>query len=172
MKKKIFLLAVINPLCILLNISYGQAPDWIWAKSAGGNQADIVNCIETDAGGNIYVTGFFESDTVNFGSFKLPNKGVNDIFIAKYDSSGNVLWAKSAGGVDADWGHGIISDDTGNTYITGFFKSDSLAFDNIVLNNPNQSGSQAIFLVKFDPSGNVLWAKTIGGGFGDQQTYK
>ena len=81
----------------------------IWAKSAGGTGNDFSNGITTDASGNIYMTGSFGSSSITFGSNILINAGVNysDIFIVKYDSSGNVLWAKREGESYGDASNGI-----------------------------------------------------------------
>jgi len=49
----------------------------------------------------------------HFGSYTLINSGLLIFFITKYDSNGNVLWAKSAGG---------ISSDKGNSYFYWYFR--------------------------------------------------
>jgi hypothetical protein len=146
---------------------FSQVPDWAWAKSAGGASYDMGNAIATDAIGNIVVTGNFVSPTITFGTTTLTNSGENDIFVVKYDSSGNVLWAKSAGGVCTpadvcgDISTGISTDFNGNIIITGYFVSPIIAFDSTKLTNSG-SGSN-IFVVKYDPNGNVIWAKSAGG---------
>jgi hypothetical protein len=80
--KRIFIL--ISEICFLLFISvtlYGQTPDWLWAKSAGGGQQDDANAVATDSSGNVYVGGLFRSSRLTLGSVFLQNSGESDIFL-------------------------------------------------------------------------------------------
>ena len=148
---------------LLCSIStLAQAPDWGWARSAGGRSFDQGTGITTDIAGNVYITGTFTSDTITFGNITLRNSGDNDIFIVKYDPNGSVLWAQSAGGNLGDVSSSITTDAAGNAYLTGNFASPTFAIGNINLTNANL-GHYDIFIAKYDPNGNVLWAKSIGG---------
>jgi hypothetical protein len=70
-----------------------------WAKSAGGTNVDIGEGIATDGSGNVFVTGYFDSSSITFGTIPLSNKSVYaNMFIAKYAANGNVSWAKSVSG--------------------------------------------------------------------------
>ena len=60
----------------------------------------------TDNAGNSFITGYF-NNTATFGSTSLTSSGLQDIFIAKYNSSGVLLWVKKAGGTGSDIGFGI-----------------------------------------------------------------
>lgn len=141
-----------------------QAPTWQWAESAGGTFGEQVEAMVVDAGGNTIVTGHFESATVNFDLITLTNgtAGIGDVFVAKYDPAGNVLWAMSAGGAGEDAGLGLALDGTGNIFLCGYFKSAALILGSTTLTNAGSSTSDA-FMAKMDPSGNVLWALRIGG---------
>ena len=75
----------------------GHAQTVEWAKSAGGASGDRGVATAVDAAGNSYVTGFYKG-TATFGSFTLTSAGSFDVFVAKYDAGGNVLWAQSGGG--------------------------------------------------------------------------
>jgi preprotein translocase subunit YajC len=134
----------------------------LWAKSAGGTEEDRATSVSTDAVGNVYVTGFFESPSITFGSTVLTNTGAWDIFITKYDSNGNVLWAEGAGGTDIDRGYGVSVDAVGNVYLTGFFSSSSITFDSTDLTNAS-GGNADIFITKYHSNGTVLWGKGAGG---------
>ena len=164
--KKLFLSLI---LISFVSFAKAQAPNWAWAKSAGGNGSDEGQSICVDASGNSYVTGYFYSPTITFGTITLINPdstGTNyDIFIAKYDASGNVVWAKSAGGSGNDEGQSICVDASGNSYITGWFNSPTITFGTITLTN---NGGYNIFIAKYDASGNVVWAKSAGGGGNDE----
>ncbi|MFD3002807.1 SBBP repeat-containing protein [Pontibacter toksunensis] len=152
-----YLAAVILFQVISLEIQ-AQAADFAWARRAGGTGADAASRIAVDASGNSYVTGIFR-DTASFGTTDLTSSGNIDIFIAKYDGSGNVLWAKQAGGQDIDASKNIEVDGKGNSYITGEFRG-SATFGNTTLTS---TGSYDLFIAKYDASGNVLWAKQSGG---------
>ena len=149
------------------NVANAQAPNWAWAKSAGGTWDDRGNSIATDASGNVFMTGSFSSPTITFGTTTLTNNGNNDIFIVKYDANGNALWAKSAGGADNEWGYSVATDAAGNTYITGAFASSTITFGATTLTNSSSVGNSDIFIVKYDANGNALWAKSAGGTWDD-----
>lgn len=142
---------------------YNANGDLLWVKIEGGTKADNAYGISTDNLGNAYITGSFDSPTLNFGSTTLTNSSggtFNNIFITKYDASGNVVWANVAGGTNEDIPTAIAVDSSGNAYITGNFKSPSLNFGSTTLTN---EGVKDIFLTKYDNAGNVSWAKSVGG---------
>lgn len=159
---KIKLLIAIS-LTLFNYVIHAQAPDWIWATSAGGrfNDYNYINTI--DANRNIIITGMYQDPTIKFGSTTLTNfstgGGIGDIFVAKYDSGGNVLWAVSAGGNGDDQGLGVCTDSKGNVYVTGDFDSYSIIFgrDTFIT-----KGVADVFVVKYDPNGHVIWARQAG----------
>ncbi|MBI3193461.1 MAG: hypothetical protein HYZ34_03215, partial [Ignavibacteriae bacterium] len=131
-----------------------------WAASAGGIGFDRASDISLDDSGNSYVTGTFENSDITFGTFTLTNLGFNDIFVVKYGSAGNVVWARSAGGTGGEYGTCISTDASGNSYVGGYFKSSTLTFDTTALSN---NGGGDIFLANYDVSGNTVWATSVGG---------
>ena len=70
----------------------------------------------------MYVTGYFQSPTITFGTTTLTpgSAGFSHIFITKYDALGNVLWAKSDEGFK-NAGNSVSTDAGGNVYVTGYF---------------------------------------------------
>lgn len=138
----------------------------IWAKKAGGSGADNSLCITADKYSNIYITGYFYSPQIIFGKDTLTNtdntSNLDDMFIAKYDSSGHAIWAKYAGGNDHDFGMGLTTDDADNIYVTGGFYSSYIKFHTDTLHNINAPNSD-IFLAKYDSLGNLIWTKSAGG---------
>jgi len=134
--------------------------NWLWAKKAGGTDFDFGNSIAVDANGNSYVTGYF-SGSANFGTTTLTSSSeyYTEIYVAKLDINGNWLWAKQAGGTDCHDGYGIAVDANGNSYVTGYFKSNA-TFGTTTLTS---GGIYDIFVAKLDSSGNWLWAKKAGG---------
>ena len=166
---------VVLCLLILLNIFtlYAQNISWEWAKQIKATSISS----KSDETGNIYVTGAFDS-TLTIGNITLTeNSTVNfwattDVFVAKFDPQGNVIWAKSFSGNDTDAPQDITLDDNGNCILIGEYLSQTITFDNFILHNLNSSPLDArrdIFITKLDPTGNVVWAKTYGSF--NSQTY-
>ncbi len=113
--------------------------------------------VATDLNGNVFITGNFEG-TISFGDSSLESSGLGDIFIVKYDPSGNLVWAKRAGGIDNIYVHDIAVDLVGNCYITGEFYN-SASFDSQVVNS---TIALDVFTAKYDANGNALWAASCG----------
>ena len=67
------------------------APTWTQAASFGGAGSDEGNTVKVDNLGNRYVTGWFSS-TASFGNRTLVSAGGTDMFLAKYGSTGQLLW--------------------------------------------------------------------------------
>ena len=145
-----------------------QTPNWQWAKSAGGTGSAFGLIVSTDAIGNVFMTGYFKSPTITFGTTTLTNAGSNDVFIVKYDATGNVLWAKSVGGAYDERGQSVSTDASGNVFMTGYFISPTISFGTTTLTNTYASNLYSdFFIVKYDTSGNVLWAKSAEGAYDD-----
>jgi len=141
-------------------VKYDSTGNVIWARGLGGPDYDEARGIAVDGYGNVYVTGIYDGPTLTFGSSTITNAGSGDMFLLKYDAAGNELWAVDAGGIDKEFGEGVAVDYAGNIYVTGSFKSPTINFDAIVLTN---AGDEDIYLVKYDPAGNALWAKSGNG---------
>ncbi len=151
----------------------------VWGRSSGSYGYGVVgNSITTDNSGNVYVTGFFSTDTCYFDTITVINNyfyynngyGTEDMFLAKYDSSGVIQWVKSAGGNEESWGSSVSCDPLGHVYIIGSHNSGSLnngdhiILDSITLINNNYSSVMHttlpdLFIAKYDGNGNVQWAK-------------
>ncbi|TND05066.1 MAG: hypothetical protein FD123_3686 [Bacteroidetes bacterium] len=118
------------------------------------------------------MAGYFESTSVTFGSYTLNNAmpDTADMFLVKYDANGNVLWAKSAGGINTDIATSVTVDPSGNVLVTGTFSSDSIVFGSYTLTNTTTANYGDVFLVKYDTGGNVLWARSAGGRYQDEAT--
>jgi FG-GAP-like repeat/Beta-propeller repeat len=125
-----------------------------------------ISKIVVDSSGNVYTTGNF-SGTVDFdpgtGVYNLTSGGNADIFISKFDSSGNFVWAKSFGDGTAIGINGLVVDSSSNIYTTGFF-TDTADFDpGTGVHNLTSAGRSDVFISKLDSSGNFVWAKRLGG---------
>ena len=139
-----------------------QIANWQWAKSIVGGLEPMA--VSVDSNGNTFVTGYFQSPTITLGNITLTNVNNSpdqtwDFFIAKYDTAGNVIWAKSAGGSSFDQGRSLSADAAGNVFVTGWFGG-TIVFGTTTLSSV---GGNSTFLVKYDALGNVLWAKDVSG---------
>lgn len=138
----------------------------IWAKSIGDFRYQAGYAIALDAAANIYVTGIFFG-TVDFdpgaGESKLVSSGNEDVFICKLDNNGNFKWAKSFGGSTNDFSNGIILDNNGNIYLNGYFDGTSDFDPDGGIFNMTSFGATDIYVCKFNNSGNLIWAKQMGG---------
>jgi uncharacterized delta-60 repeat protein len=146
----------------------------VWAKQAGGELSDWSNAITAFSDSSITLTGSFYSASAIFGpgelnQTQLTSVGLSDIFIARYNSDGTLLWAKRAGGADEDCSRAVTSLTDLSTVITGDFYSNPITFgqgepDSTVLNCAGQSD---IFIASYNPDGTLAWAKGIGGEMWD-----
>ena len=140
-----------------------------WAKNIGGTSTDQPVNMVLDAVGNVYVSGYYSSTTLNIPGFTqetLTNSsGGTDIFILKYLADGTPQWAKSIGGTGNDRPVNMVLDTAGNVYVTGYFLN-ILSIDNI--SSLTSSGEKDTFIVKYSANGTLQWAKNIA-GIGDDE---
>ncbi|RKR05706.1 beta-propeller repeat-containing protein [Flavobacterium sp. 81] len=139
---------------------------YIYACALGGIEYDNCNALAVDRYGNAYITGSFK-DKANFTSkkkiIKKASAGDFDIFIAKYDPDGRLLYANTIGGKERDYGQAIAADDNGNVYVTGYFTG-ICDFDSGkgITNLSSQDGVH-LFFTKYDANGEYVYAKNING---------
>ena len=165
MKKAILLLSIYFFATGLLNVS--QAQSFQWLTRMGGPDSDLnfdpdewVRDIEVDADGNVYACGRIRS-IANFGGVPVTTYGGYDMFLCKYDCHGNLVWVKTAGGLDEDDAGDLVLDNIGHIYLTGRISSTPnrpCTFFDTTFTDVHID----MFLAKFDTSGNYLWIKAAG----------
>jgi hypothetical protein len=129
-----------------------------WANQAGSsNTDDDGQGIVVDSLENCYVIGFFE-DKASFNEKNLSSNGKTDIFVAKYNSNGDILWVINLGGKGNDIGRSIAIDKLGNLFVVGKFEG-SATFGNKTITS---MGGDDIFLCKINNQGKVQWAISAG----------
>jgi hypothetical protein len=149
--------------------------NFIWAKHISARSANTTAynpSISIDANGDIVYSGIFRG-TVDFdpgpATFNMISNSYFDIFICKISPAGNFIWAKQISGTLSDIISEIDTDAFGNILAIGWF-CDSIDFDpgpgTYKLGTPS-TVNFAIFACKLDASGNLVWAKKMGGD--DQQ---
>lgn len=156
-------------LLILLNLFFFQlqAQNFEWAKKEGLYAYDYGYGISTDIVGNIYVTGKYEMNA-NFSDSILNSYGNHDIYIAKYSSTGALIWTRTAGGIYGDYAHALACDGSNFVYIAGEIEgfNTPITFEGspVIINS---KGSNDVFLAKYDLNGNLIWAQQAGGFYDD-----
>lgn len=154
MKKGIFLFTF---LFFCFSVS---AQQWLWGRQ-GTNSSDTWG-VACDNFGNAFLSGCF-GDTITFENIHLSSNSL-EAFLVKYDSNGKVLWAKQSLSASRTSSAGAVfqsTDLSGNIYLTGNFY-DTVSFGSFTLIE-NPTGRYNAFLVKYDGSGNVIWAKQSTG---------
>jgi len=142
-------------------------PSLLWATYFSGY--DEGNTIANDDSGNIYITGTTYSYTglATKGAYQTTGDSVyGDAFIAKFSSSGSLIWATYYGGDNWESGDGITVDDNNNVYIIGTTASR----DGIATKGAYQTAlrvTQDAFIAKFTSSGSLIWGTYFGHGLGD-----
>ncbi|MFD1552175.1 hypothetical protein DNU06_00240 [Putridiphycobacter roseus] len=151
----------------LLISSFIFSQKWDWVREVNGLGNDYVSDVFIDDSANVYITGrskygvTFE-DPIN--PIDPIWQGHTEAFAAKYDKSGNLLWANQCGGIAPDWGWGIVADNQGYTYFTGEFTDSAVFGSDTIYSN----GDRDVFISKLDPNGNFIWTKTFGGTTSDK----
>lgn len=129
-----------------------------WVKAAGYSSGDDTGLgICTDGANNICVTGFFQN-SIDFGNGPLVSGSFpDDVFIVKYNQSGNALWSQRAGGPGIDDGTSVSCDQFNNVYITGQYQTGA-TFGSFALPS---SGTTGLFLARYNSSGVIQLVKSV-----------
>ncbi|MFH1549647.1 MAG: SBBP repeat-containing protein [Planctomycetota bacterium] len=122
---------------------YGLA----WTRQLGTSSDDYSHSVAIDGSGNAYISGWTE------GSLGGPNAGLFDAFLAKYDTSGSLLWTRQLGTSSSDFSESVAIDGSGNAYISGVTEGN--------LGGTN-AGNWDAFLAKYDTDGVEQWKRQLG----------
>ena len=127
-------------------VKYGPTNKLIWTKQYDSGGFDEAYAIAVDLDGNSYLTGTTSGDFTGAGGSGY------EVFIAKIDFNGEVIWIKQFGSTNTDVGYGVAFDPQGNSYITGItyglIEPGGTDFPNI-----------DSFVTKYDYFGNQLWIR-------------
>ncbi|NOQ72717.1 MAG: T9SS type A sorting domain-containing protein [Crocinitomix sp.] len=152
----------------LFFILTGFGQTFEWGIINGGTGLDAIYNIGVTSDGSIISVGIFE-ETVDFDpgadEVSLTSFGEIDVFIHKTNSDGELIWAVSIGGENAENSTSMTLDADDNIFIAGSFES-TVDFDPgagvFNLTAPGADPHEN-FILKLDPDGNFLWAKSFGG---------
>ena len=154
---------------------YNSEGQLLWGKHMGGTTtSEAPHGIATDANNNIYITGYFGSTTLtgvqnaNFnpaGGGTISSQGNEDIFVAKYDSNGNYLWAFGIGNIGQEtqeraWD--IATDNAGNSYVVGGFHG-TMNFNPLgtAMNYTIADATAGLFIAKYNTNGICQWVNIL-----------
>ena len=142
---------------------YTPSGSFIWGNTVPGSEGTLllISVMNTDTNGNTYVIGSADAN------------GVLSSFLLKYDPNGNNVWTKQINGsINAT--RRIVFDALGNFYVSGTITgATAIDFDpspfGTNLLNPNNR--QVIYIAKYSPQGEHLWAKTLTQSGSDSYEY-
>lgn len=150
-----------NP-CDAFLVKFNSAGTRLWATYYGGSDREYGNSCAVDAGGNVYLAGeTWSPNNIGFNGHQNTQNGMMNAFLAKFSSSGSLLWGTYYGGGVIETGYSCATDALGNVYLAGQCSSTT----NIAsggFQNSSGGGFDA-FLVKFNSSGQRQWATYYGG---------
>jgi hypothetical protein len=131
-----------------------------WQNTIGGSLADYLYTIEQTSDGGFILGGSSKS---NISGDKTENGfGLEDYWIVKIDSNGNVEWQKTFGGSSHDILKSVKQTSDGGFVLGGMSRS------NISVNkSENCLGYDDYWVIKTDGIGNIEWENTIGGIWND-----
>jgi hypothetical protein len=144
--------------------------DFEWARKLGSNSNDFCRGIALDALNNVHVIGSFRNTvtlTPNPTTVSLTSNGNSDIFVLKFNTNGNLIWAESFGGTGNDFGHAIAIDGAGNILTTGNFQLTADFNPKAGTFSLTSAGAADVFVSKLSGTGDLIWAKRFGGPVND-----
>jgi beta-propeller repeat-containing protein/S-layer family protein len=151
-------------------LKLNNAGTYQWHTFYGSGDVDSAEAIALDGSGNIYVTGESQA-TWNGPGNQVPlntfGGGAYDVFVLKLNSAGAYQWHSFYGGPDVDWGYSIVTDGSGNIYVTG---QSSASWNGPGATAPLHmfsGGPNEIFVFKLSSAGAYQWHTFYGSADGD-----
>jgi hypothetical protein len=134
---------------VIVSSIQAQTPGYSWIKPANGTGGDAARDVVISKDNYLYTCGNFSSPTLQLGAISLSNAGSNDIYVAKYDTAGTIIWAKKYGSTGSDVVQSITTDSLNNVYITGSCTG-SVSFGALSFSGGN-------YVLKLNNLGNEVW---------------
>ncbi|MFG0285204.1 MAG: SBBP repeat-containing protein [Phycisphaerales bacterium JB039] len=118
-----------------------------WSLQIATPETEQAYAVAVDGAGDLLVTGY------TWGALAPPSAGSTDIFLAKYDASGGLVWMRQFGSSSGDSSNAVALDAAGSAFITGTTHG-SLAAP--------PAGDSDVFVMKYSPTGARLWTRQFG----------
>jgi hypothetical protein len=141
---------------------YNSSGTVMLSKRTGGSNNEEFNSLCLNASGDIYMTGYFESSSLNLGAVTINNSVTRSMAVVKYDASGTALWANSYAGNNFSYPTGIYADPAGDVYLSGSFNLPSVAFGSTVLTNTTSTTLNGFLTQLNGTTGSANWGLTVG----------
>lgn len=140
--------------------------NFIWVRTMGGPEGENLVSIILDDNNDLLLTGSF-TNVVDFnpgtGVENHSSNGFADVFISKFNTSGDMIWTFTEGGVKDDGGQHVQVNDSNEIFLVGNF-AENVDFDPTTgIDFRSSNGKVDVFLQKIGSNGNVLWTHTFGG---------
>lgn len=146
---------------------YSNANVFQWVRTGGSasTSADYFTSMDIDASSNCYIVGAYYGLPMVLGTTTLTNGGINDAFIAKYNSSGTLQWANKLSGASQEFNNDVTVDANNDPYVTGYYSSTVSTTGTLTLSNPSTTAAiQNVYVIKYNgTSGSPIWAATSTG---------
>lgn len=142
----------------------------VWVQTPGSANTDAATGLAIDDAANLYIIGDM-GGTITFPTLPTPTTLLledefGDAFFAKYNSNGQVIYAKQIGAQQPIDGTHIAVTRTGELYLAGAFEG-TAEFDGITVTDPTAGSGASGFLTKYDAGGNAVWARVFGRAAGE-----
>jgi hypothetical protein len=131
-------------------------PTPIWSQWFGSSGSQVGTVVATTTT-SVYVGGNFDG-SINLGGSTHNSAGGTDLFLARFDTSGNLVWSLAFGSSSTQGLQGMAVDASGDVYISGQFQN-TLNFGGGLLTS---AGSFDTYLAKFSVAGAHQWSKSFG----------
>src|SRR5436190_7493803 len=141
---------------LVFSLSAHAAPDFGWATQIASPNYQAAGIAAVSPRGNVYVTTAGGGTNVRFGT-NAPITADANYYIAKYATSGQLLWVGPAKGV-ASPSLSCVFDAAENMYVTAMVRF-NVQFG--PLSRMSTNSTSKLLLAKIEPNGNIPWAKLV-----------
>ena len=148
-------------------IKYDEEGEVEWARSVGGEESEKITSVAVTSDGGAIVGGDFYSNSIQVGEYTLTNNSSSiyraDGMIIKYSREGEVEWTKNIGGEGNEEITSVAETNDGDYIVVGNFYSYEIQLGDYTLEIAKQSFNSDGMIIKYDRSGEVKWAGSVGG---------
>ena len=142
----------------VLLIKFNSDFSFQWVRHYGTGLTDYVKGMDIDEDGNILLFGKFKNE-IDFDDITLTSSGSTDMYIAKYNADGEIIFAFSEGGSSYEDANSIAVGANDEFYISGTFYNETI-INGETISTENPTG---IFLAKYNSAGEFQWIEVIDG---------
>jgi PKD repeat protein len=147
--------------------------NWVWLNHASSSGADGGAAVIVDSVGDVYLLGGYNnnctwSTTIGTAVGPRSSAGGIDIYMAKYDNDGELMYVATAGGTGNDDVGAATLSDSGYIFITGYFNDTVIFGTGQAADTVISAGLRDIYIVKYDGDSLLQWAQRAGGSLDDE----